>query len=265
MLKKQRHHFADQGPSSRAVVFPLVMYTYNSWTIIKAECQRYFRIVVLEKTRGCPLDNKEIKPINPKGNQSWIFIGGTDAEGLKLQYFGHLMRRIDSLEKTLKLGRLRAGGEGGNRGWDGWMASSTQWTSLSKPEDTVKNRKAWCAAVHGVAKSWTWLSNWTTRQMVLQNNGYISPQLFTVSLQLIYLTHSGFYLLILCFIPPTSLSPLVAIRSLYLWVCFCFMNKFIYVIFWIPHTSDVIWYLSLLFDFLLLVWESVSSCCWKWH
>ena len=64
---------------------------------------------------------------------------------LKLQYFGHLMRRTDSLEKTLMRERLKAGREGDDRGWDGWMASPTQWTL------GVLDREAWCAAVHGVA------------------------------------------------------------------------------------------------------------------
>ena len=62
--------------------------------------------MVLEKTLESPLDCKEIQPVHPKGDQSWVFIGRTDAE-LKLQYFGHLMRRVDSLEKTLMLGRIR--------------------------------------------------------------------------------------------------------------------------------------------------------------
>ena len=85
-----------------------------------------FWTVVLEKTLESPLDCKEIQPVHPKGNQSWIFIGRIDAEA-ELQYFGHLMWRADSLEKTLMLERLKAG-EGDDRGWDGWMASLTQWT-----------------------------------------------------------------------------------------------------------------------------------------
>ena len=71
--------------------------------------------MVLEKTLESPLDCKEIKPVNPKGNQSGVFIGRTDAE-VKLQYFGYLTQRTDSLEKTLMLERLRVGGEGDNRG-----------------------------------------------------------------------------------------------------------------------------------------------------
>ena len=85
-----------------------------------------FWIVVLEKTLESPLDCKEIKPVNPKGSQPWIFIGRTELK-LKLQYFGYLIQRADLFEKTLILG-LRAGGEEDNRGWDGWTASPTQWT-----------------------------------------------------------------------------------------------------------------------------------------
>ena len=75
---------------------------------------------------------------------------------LKLQYFGHLMRRAYSFEKTLMLGRLRAGGKGNDRGWDGWMASPTQWTWV-----WVIDREAWHTEIHGIAKSQTWLSNRT--------------------------------------------------------------------------------------------------------
>ena len=67
--------------------------------------------MVLEKTLESPLDSKEIQPVHPKGNQSWVFIGRTDVEA-ETPIFGHLMRRADSFEKTLMLGRLRAGGEG---------------------------------------------------------------------------------------------------------------------------------------------------------
>ena len=87
----------------------------------------YFWTVLLEKTLESPLDCKVIQPVSPKGNQSWIFIVRTM---LKLQYFGHLMRRTDSLEKILMLGKMEAEGEGDNRGWDGWMASPTQWIWL---------------------------------------------------------------------------------------------------------------------------------------
>ena len=95
----------------------------ESWAL-KNWC---FWTVVLEKTLESPLDCKEIQPVHPKGDQSWCSLKGLMLK-LKLQYFGHLMQRADSFEKTLMLGRLRAGGEGDDRGWDGWMASPTQWT-----------------------------------------------------------------------------------------------------------------------------------------
>ena len=87
--------------------------------------------VVLEKTLESPLDCKEIQPVNPKGNQSWIFLG---ALMLKLQHFGRLMWRTDSFEKTLMLGKIEGTSifegesERNDRGWDGWMASPTWWT-----------------------------------------------------------------------------------------------------------------------------------------
>ena len=79
-----------------------------------------------EKTLENPLDCEEIQLVHSKGNQSWIFMEGLMLK-LKLQYFGHLMRRADSFEKTWCWERLKVGGEGDDRGWDGWMASPTQW------------------------------------------------------------------------------------------------------------------------------------------
>ena len=69
--------------------------------------------MVLEKTLESPLDSKEIQPVHPKGDQSWVFIGRTDVEA---EYFGHPMQRADSLEKPLMLGKIEAGGEGDDRG-----------------------------------------------------------------------------------------------------------------------------------------------------
>ena len=86
-----------------------------------------FWTAVLEKTLESPLDCKEIQPVHSEGDQPWVFFGRTDAKA-KLQYFGHLMWRVDSLEKTLMLGGIGEGGEGDDRGWDGWMASLIWWT-----------------------------------------------------------------------------------------------------------------------------------------
>ena len=78
-IKKQRHYFTNKGPLVKAMVFPVVIYEYESWIINKTKWWCFWN-VVLEKTLESPLDNKEIKPFNPKGNQPWIFIGKTDVE-----------------------------------------------------------------------------------------------------------------------------------------------------------------------------------------
>ena len=99
-------------------------------------------------TLEIPLDSKEIQPVHPKGNQSWLFIGGTDLK-LKLQYFGHLIWRTDSLEIVWCWERLKAGGEGDDKGWDGWMASPTRWTWV-----WASSGSWWWAGKPGVLHSW---------------------------------------------------------------------------------------------------------------
>ena len=129
-IQKQRHHFANKVRIIKAMVFPVVMYGCESWTIKKAECQKIdaFKLWCWRRLLQVPWTARRsnqsiLKEISPEYSLEELILK------LTLQYFGHLRQRSDSLEKILMLERLKAG-EGDNRERDGWMASLTQWIWL---------------------------------------------------------------------------------------------------------------------------------------
>ena len=154
------------------MVFPVVMYGCESWTIKKAEHRRTdaFELWCWRRHLRVPLTAR-------RSNQSILkeISPGCSLEGLmlklKLQYFGHLMRRVDSLEKTLMLGGIGAGGERDDRGWDGWMASLTRWTWV-----WVNSGSWWWTGRPGVLRfmrlqrvghAWVTELNWTESKIEL--------------------------------------------------------------------------------------------------
>ena len=172
-IKIQRHYFAYRCLSSQSCGFSnshvqmSELYPKEGWAP-KNSC---FWTVVLEKTLESPLDYKEIQPVNSKGNQSWIkwkdWCWSWNANTLATWY-----KELTHWKRPWRWERLRAGGEEGNRGWDGWVITNSRDMKLNKLWEVVKDREAWHVAVHWISESdmIEWM-NWTELKPTLRSPG----------------------------------------------------------------------------------------------
>ena len=179
-IKKQMHYFANKDPSSQIYDFS----SSHVWTWDLDYKAEHWRIDAFEL--WCWRRLLWVCCIARRFNQSILKEIGSEysLEGLilklKLQYFGHLMRRTDSFEKTLMLGKIEDWRRRDEGGWECWVAPLNQWTWVSKLREFVMDRKAWCAAVHGVTESWTQLSGCTELNWIERLNSTLEIMLLEI-------------------------------------------------------------------------------------
>ena len=171
-IKKQRHYFANKGPSSQSYVFSsshvwMWEQDHKESLALKNWC---FWTVVLEKNPESPLDCKQIQPVNPEGNQSWVYFGRTDAEAETPIPWPPDAKELAHWKRPWYWERLKAGGEGDDRGWAVWIASPSQWPWVEQAPgvgDTGKPGMLQATGSQKVGHYWSTKLNWKGKKLII--------------------------------------------------------------------------------------------------